>query len=71
MTLADRLAATIRAEPTSHCPGASKSPFRSALGIAWSYGDDLGADALVARADQAMYESKRERAGLPKLAMAA
>jgi diguanylate cyclase (GGDEF)-like protein/PAS domain S-box-containing protein len=38
------------------------------IGVAWSAGDAQDADALVDRADRAMYESKRERQGVPKLA---
>jgi diguanylate cyclase (GGDEF)-like protein/PAS domain S-box-containing protein len=38
------------------------------LGVAWSCGDNVGAEALVTKADRAMYESKHERAGRPKLA---
>jgi len=38
------------------------------IGVAWSSGDSIGAEALVALADRAMYESKRERLGQPKLA---
>jgi diguanylate cyclase (GGDEF)-like protein/PAS domain S-box-containing protein len=39
------------------------------VGVAWSEGADADADALVAQADKAMYESKREAAGRPKLAI--
>ena len=38
------------------------------IGVAWSCGVDVSAEAIVARADSAMYESKQERAGRPKLA---
>jgi diguanylate cyclase (GGDEF)-like protein len=41
------------------------------IGLAWSSGEGADADALVAQADNAMYESKREGAGRPKLAIAA
>ena len=41
------------------------------VGVAWSEGADADADKLVALADDAMYESKREAAGRPKLAVAA
>jgi diguanylate cyclase (GGDEF)-like protein/PAS domain S-box-containing protein len=44
------------------CPQAS-------IGVAWSNGGAISADELVARADRAMYESKRERAGEPKITM--
>lgn len=39
------------------------------VGVAWSRGEEADADAIVARADNAMYESKREGAGQPKLAL--
>jgi diguanylate cyclase (GGDEF)-like protein/PAS domain S-box-containing protein len=38
------------------------------IGVAWSAGRALDADALVAMADRAMYESKRDRSGTPMLA---
>jgi len=38
------------------------------IGVAWSQGADADIDELVARADRAMYESKREHAGRPRLA---
>ena len=38
------------------------------IGVAWSRGVGVSAEAIVARADSAMYESKQERAGKPKLA---
>ena len=41
------------------------------IGVAWSSGEEADADAMVAMADKAMYESKREGAGRPKLASAA
>jgi diguanylate cyclase (GGDEF)-like protein/PAS domain S-box-containing protein len=41
---------------------------RLSIGVAWSSGEDADADELVAQADHAMYESKREGAGRPKLA---
>jgi len=41
---------------------------RLSIGVAWSSGEGADADELVAQADNAMYESKREGAGLPKLA---
>ncbi len=40
------------------------------IGVAWSSGEEADADAMVAMADKAMYESKREGAGRPKLASA-
>ena len=41
------------------------------IGVAWTSGEEADADAMVAMADDAMYESKREGAGRPKLARAA
>ena len=38
------------------------------IGVAWSSGEGVDADALVAQADKAMYASKREGAGRPELA---
>jgi len=40
---------------------------RASIGVAWSAGEQIDADFLVARADQAMYESKRQRLGRPVL----
>ncbi len=67
MGLAERLAETLRAQVEltvgSVCPQVS-------IGVAWSDGDHVDADALVAQADGAMYRSKRERGGQPRLAPA-
>jgi diguanylate cyclase (GGDEF)-like protein len=41
---------------------------QASIGVAWSAGHGTDAEALVAEADNAMYESKRESAGQPKLA---
>jgi len=38
---------------------------RASVGVAWCQGAGVSADALVARADQAMYEAKRQRLGRP------
>jgi GGDEF domain-containing protein len=38
------------------------------IGVAWSRGKSLTADALVAAADEAMYECKRARRRQPKAA---
>ena len=64
------IAASVRAQPVV-LPNRLEVAVLVSVGVAWSTGDALDADALVARGDQAMYESKRERAGLPKLALAA
>ena len=47
---------------------AATSTLRASLGAAWSDGTTLTADTLVARADAAMYESKRLNVGQPELA---
>jgi diguanylate cyclase (GGDEF)-like protein/PAS domain S-box-containing protein len=39
----------------------------ASVGVAWSSDPDIGADALVAMADAAMYDSKRQAAGRPVL----
>ncbi|MEA2160381.1 MAG: hypothetical protein QOD66_2761 [Solirubrobacteraceae bacterium] len=44
------------------------SSLHASLGVAWSQGAAVTADALVAQADAAMYESKRLGAGRPQLA---
>jgi diguanylate cyclase (GGDEF)-like protein len=41
------------------------------IGVAWSSGECVDADALVAQADKAIYESKRQGVGRPELALAA
>jgi diguanylate cyclase (GGDEF)-like protein/PAS domain S-box-containing protein len=41
---------------------------QASIGVAWSSGEAIDAETLIARADRAMYESKRERAGRPTLA---
>jgi diguanylate cyclase (GGDEF)-like protein/PAS domain S-box-containing protein len=43
---------------------------RVSIGVAWSAGPDTDADALVAMADRAMYESKRRGADKPTLSRA-
>jgi diguanylate cyclase (GGDEF)-like protein/PAS domain S-box-containing protein len=43
---------------------------QASIGVAWSAGEGADADAMVAKADGAMYESKREGIGRPKLAIA-
>jgi diguanylate cyclase (GGDEF)-like protein/PAS domain S-box-containing protein len=62
--LARRVAEMLRGTDAQagDCPQAS-------IGVAWSNGGAISADELVARADRAMYESKRERAGEPKITM--
>jgi diguanylate cyclase (GGDEF)-like protein/PAS domain S-box-containing protein len=69
MRLAERLAHAVRREMIPVATGSV--PAQISVGVAWSTGDARGADAMVALADNAMYESKREGAGHPKLAIAA
>ena len=38
------------------------------IGVAWSTGNELDADALVARADAAMYAAKRDGGNAARLA---
>lgn len=38
-------------------------PVRASIGVAWARPGELDADALVARADAAMYQAKRQRTG--------
>ena len=66
MRLAERLAEAARAQEIPMPSGYVKP--RISIGVAWSRGDGASADSIVARADAAMYESKHEGAGRPKLA---
>ena len=66
MKLAERLADAALEREISFATGIVVP--RLSIGVAWSCGDDLGAEEIVAQADSAMYESKHERAGRPKLA---
>lgn len=65
MKLAGHLAQAQRDEV---CVAKGSIVVRVSIGVARSSGE--GADAIVAQADNAMYESKREGAGQPKLAIA-
>ncbi len=67
MQLAQRLASALR-QPVSLAAG-SVAP-RVSIGVAWSGSDSVQPDALVALADAAMYRSKRQGNGQPKLAAA-
>jgi len=69
MTLAKRLAAAVRTEEVRAAGGSIAA--QVSVGVAWSAGDELGADGLVAQADAAMYESKRQGTGQPQLASTA
>ncbi len=66
MKLAERLAQA-QHEEASVAKGSVLA--RVSIGVAWSSGEGADADALVAQADGAMYESKREGEGRPKLAI--
>jgi diguanylate cyclase (GGDEF)-like protein/PAS domain S-box-containing protein len=58
--LAKRIA-DLLGRDTSLAPGGRQA----SIGVAWSSGEAIDAETLIARADRAMYESKRERAGRP------
>jgi diguanylate cyclase (GGDEF)-like protein/PAS domain S-box-containing protein len=64
MKLAARLAEAVRGDV--QLGGRTLAP-RASIGVAWSMGPRPEAEELVARADSAMYESKREGAAQPKL----
>jgi diguanylate cyclase (GGDEF)-like protein/PAS domain S-box-containing protein len=70
MRLAERISEAVRRD--IRLAGTSK-PHRleASIGVSLSKDASLQADLLVAQADSAMYESKHERAGKPKLAVAA
>ena len=63
VALAERIAELLRRDVALSAGGRQAS-----IGVAWSSGEAIDAEALVARADRAMYASKRERAGRPALA---
>jgi diguanylate cyclase (GGDEF)-like protein len=63
MRLAERLAQALR-EPAALAAG-SVWP-QVSIGVAWSEGEAVAADALVAEADAAMYQSKRQGEGQPE-----
>jgi diguanylate cyclase (GGDEF)-like protein/PAS domain S-box-containing protein len=63
VALAERIAELLRRDVALSAGGRQAS-----IGVAWSSGEAIDAEALIARADRAMYESKRERAGRPMLA---
>ncbi len=67
MKLAERLA---QAEREEVLVAKGRTAVRVSIGVAWTSGREADADAIVALADNAMYESKREGAGKPKLASA-
>jgi diguanylate cyclase (GGDEF)-like protein/PAS domain S-box-containing protein len=63
MRLAERIADAVQ-----HAKGSEQIECRVSIGVAWSAGSGTSADALVAMADRAMYESKRLRTAKPTLA---
>jgi diguanylate cyclase (GGDEF)-like protein/PAS domain S-box-containing protein len=67
MKLAGRIAQALREQPCAARIGTA-SQLQASIGVAWSRGDSVAADTLVAQADHAMYESKHERNGQPKRA---
>jgi diguanylate cyclase (GGDEF)-like protein/PAS domain S-box-containing protein len=69
MELAGRIARALR-EQLGLTTIRTASQLQASIGVAWSSGDSVCADTLVAQADTAMYESKRERNGQPRLATA-
>ena len=69
MKLAERLAKAQRKAVGVVAGG--RVVVQASIGVAWSAGEGADADAMVAKADHAMYESKREGSGRPKLAVAA
>jgi diguanylate cyclase (GGDEF)-like protein/PAS domain S-box-containing protein len=66
MKLAERIADAVYTDDTE--TGAEDVECRVSIGVTWCRGNRLNADALVAMADRAMYESKRGRNGRPMLA---
>ncbi len=57
MQVAHRIADQIARHPTVET---SDAPLRASVGVAWATSDSVDGDSLVARADEAMYESKRQ-----------
>ncbi len=67
MRLAERLAQALR-DPVRLAAGSAAAQL--SIGVAWSAGTGVGADTLVAQADAAMYQSKRQGSGEPQYAAA-
>jgi diguanylate cyclase (GGDEF)-like protein/PAS domain S-box-containing protein len=65
MALAERVAQSLHACIRLSAGGVSP---QVSIGVAWSDRTGVGADALVAQADGAMYQSKRQGCGRPQLA---
>jgi diguanylate cyclase (GGDEF)-like protein/PAS domain S-box-containing protein len=68
MELAHRVAAALNDDVRLD---AATLASQASIGVAWSRETDADADALIAAADRAMYESKRDRRGVPSLARTA
>ncbi|MBK5224037.1 MAG: EAL domain-containing protein [Acidimicrobiia bacterium] len=60
--IAERVASVLRREVELAC---GLVDMRASVGVAWTTGEVTSADELVARADAAMYESKRRGVGRP------
>ncbi|MBV8717059.1 MAG: sensor domain-containing diguanylate cyclase [Chloroflexi bacterium] len=67
--IAERVATTLGAVPI-RLVGEQVTPCAS-IGVAWSADPNVNGDALVARADEAMYASKRRRGSHPTITEAA
>jgi diguanylate cyclase (GGDEF)-like protein/PAS domain S-box-containing protein len=65
IALAQRLTSTLSGDVRLSAGSVSH---HVSIGVAWSDSDATDADSLVAKADAAMYESKRRRTGEPTLA---
>jgi diguanylate cyclase (GGDEF)-like protein/PAS domain S-box-containing protein len=66
LAIGERVTGLVRGSPLE-IGGEQVVPMLS-VGIAWTAADGSTADALIARADEAMYRSKRYRGGAPTLA---
>jgi diguanylate cyclase (GGDEF)-like protein len=66
MRLAERVAESLHERVRLSAGSVS---MQVSIGVAWSAGAAVAADALVAQADTAMYQSKRQRCGEPRLAV--
>ncbi|MFP3906307.1 MAG: diguanylate cyclase domain-containing protein [Acidimicrobiales bacterium] len=63
--IAERIAAALRFDADV---GEEVAPVRASIGVAWTSATGVSAERLLAAADAAMYESKRERRNRPVLA---
>jgi diguanylate cyclase (GGDEF)-like protein/PAS domain S-box-containing protein len=64
MRLAER---TARVQAERMCLANLSLEAHVSIGVAWSQGEEISADDLIARADEAMYASKRQGEGKPTL----